>query len=122
MNKKPDQPARSPERRCVICGERGNKQDFLRICRSKDGTVLVDKTGKAGGRGAYLCGSDACVQAFLKMAGLSEDGEPAKGRPKKSGKMERALHLSSRMTDEQYREAAEASKATAKAGLSRTKE
>ncbi|MBO4366391.1 MAG: YlxR family protein [Clostridia bacterium] len=122
MNKKPDAPARNPERRCVICGERGNKQDYLRVCRSKDGTVRVDRTGKAGGRGAYLCGSDACVQAFLKMAGLSEDGQPTKGRPKKSGKMERALHLSSRMTDEQYREAAEEAKTKAKAGQTRTKE
>lgn len=43
-----------PERTCVITREKTLKRDLLRVVRNKDGEVLVDPTGKANGRGAYL--------------------------------------------------------------------
>lgn len=43
-----------PERTCVITREKTLKKDLLRVVRNKDGEVLVDITGKANGRGAYL--------------------------------------------------------------------
>ena len=43
-----------PERTCVITREKTLKKDLLRVVRNKDGEVLVDPTGKANGRGAYL--------------------------------------------------------------------
>lgn len=107
--------AHRPERRCVICGEHREKKDMLRIARDKDGLVRIDETGKLGGRGAYLCGSGECVNAFLKMAGLPSDGRSGSPRAKKSGKMERALRLSGRMDDELYLSASERAKAKAKA-------
>ena len=43
-----------PMRTCVVTKEKCEKRDLLRIVRTKDGEVLVDPTGKANGRGAYL--------------------------------------------------------------------
>ena len=41
-------------RSCVVTKEQLEKKDLLRIVRSNDGIVSVDKTGKANGRGAYI--------------------------------------------------------------------
>ena len=41
-------------RTCVVTKEQLEKKDLLRIVRSNDGIVSVDKTGKANGRGAYI--------------------------------------------------------------------
>ena len=43
-----------PERTCVVTKEKTLKRDLLRVVRNKDGEVIVDLTGKANGRGAYL--------------------------------------------------------------------
>lgn len=43
-----------PMRSCVVTGEKLEKKDLLRVVRDKDGHVMVDVTGKANGRGAYL--------------------------------------------------------------------
>jgi len=43
-----------PERTCVITKEKTLKKDLFRVVRNKEGEVLVDITGKANGRGAYL--------------------------------------------------------------------
>lgn len=43
-----------PMRTCVITKEKLEKRDLLRIVRTPDGEVVVDPTGKANGRGAYL--------------------------------------------------------------------
>ena len=45
-----------PERSCVACGDKKPKAELLRIVRSPDGVVSVDRNGKAPGRGAYICG------------------------------------------------------------------
>ena len=41
-------------RSCVVTGEKLEKRDLIRIVRNKDGEVMIDNTGKANGRGAYL--------------------------------------------------------------------
>lgn len=43
-----------PERTCLVTKEKTPKKDLLRVVRNKEGNVLVDPTGKANGRGAYL--------------------------------------------------------------------
>ena len=43
-----------PERTCVVTKEKTNKRDLLRVVRDKEGNVMIDVTGKANGRGAYL--------------------------------------------------------------------
>lgn len=43
-----------PMRTCIVTKEKCEKKDLLRIVRTPDGNVIVDPTGKANGRGAYL--------------------------------------------------------------------
>ncbi len=43
-----------PMRTCVVTREKCEKRDLLRIVRTPEGTVEVDPTGKANGRGVYL--------------------------------------------------------------------
>lgn len=47
-----------PERTCVACGSKKPKRELVRIASSPEGQVSVDVTGKAPGRGAYVCGAD----------------------------------------------------------------
>lgn len=43
-----------PMRTCIVTKEKCEKKDLLRIVRTPEGVVIVDPTGKANGRGAYL--------------------------------------------------------------------
>ena len=43
-----------PMRSCVVTKEKLPKNELLRIVRDPSGVVLVDTTGKANGRGAYI--------------------------------------------------------------------
>lgn len=43
-----------PMRTCVITGEKLPKKELIRIVRMPEGNVIVDYTGKANGRGAYI--------------------------------------------------------------------
>ena len=43
-----------PMRSCVVTHEKLPKQELVRVVRTPDGNVIVDVTGKANGRGAYL--------------------------------------------------------------------
>ncbi len=45
---------KAPMRTCVVTKEKCEKKDLLRIVRTPEGKVIVDLTGKANGRGAYL--------------------------------------------------------------------
>lgn len=43
-----------PLRTCVITKEQLPKKELLRIVRTPEHDVIVDETGKANGRGAYI--------------------------------------------------------------------
>jgi predicted RNA-binding protein YlxR (DUF448 family) len=47
------------------------KKELIRIVRSPEGGVQVDPTGKAKGRGAYLCTDSACWEQALKRRALA---------------------------------------------------
>jgi len=49
-----------PQRTCVSCGTKASKRELLRIVASKDGDVQLDPSGKANGRGAYVCREGNC--------------------------------------------------------------
>jgi predicted RNA-binding protein YlxR (DUF448 family) len=62
-------PRRFPQRTCVACRTERQKRDLIRIVRAPDGTVALDTTGRAAGRGAYLCADGSCwAQAIKKSA------------------------------------------------------
>lgn len=43
-----------PMRTCVITREKCEKKDLIRVVRTPEQEVKVDKTGKMNGKGAYL--------------------------------------------------------------------
>lgn len=43
-----------PMRSCVVSHEKCEKKDLLRIVRTPLKEVIIDESGKANGRGAYL--------------------------------------------------------------------
>ena len=49
---------RVPIRTCVVCGNRKDKRQLLRIVASPDGNTSLDRTGRMNGRGTYLCLDD----------------------------------------------------------------
>ncbi len=60
---------RFPVRTCVACKTERQKREFVRIVRMPDGTVGMDMTGRANGRGAYICADGSCwVVAIKKKA------------------------------------------------------
>lgn len=43
-----------PLRMCVVTRERFLKRELLRVVRTPEGNVVIDETGRANGKGAYL--------------------------------------------------------------------
>jgi predicted RNA-binding protein YlxR (DUF448 family) len=68
-----------PQRMCVSCREMKNKRDLARVVRTPEGEIIVDKTGKKSGRGAYVCLSAPCVEKARKEKRLEKALEKAIG-------------------------------------------
>ena len=64
-----------PMRRCLGCLESKPKSELIRIVKSQDGEIFVDKTGKKNGRGAYFCDSPDCLQKLIKSKRLEKEFE-----------------------------------------------
>lgn len=56
-----------PTRMCFICRNTSDKNCLNRLVKTKDGEVFLDKTGKANGRGAYICNSADCLEKLKKQ-------------------------------------------------------
>ena len=63
---------KKPERTCMACNEQKEKQELLRIVKSKDGIIEVDLTGKKNGRGAYICKNEECLNKLVKTKKLEK--------------------------------------------------
>lgn len=64
-------PKKKAQRSCIACGLTDDKVGLIRFVRTKGGTVEVDPTGKAPGRGAYLCPTEACFEIAKRRRALS---------------------------------------------------
>ena len=60
-----------PQRICIACRQVKNKQALIRIVRTPEQRIVVDETGKAQGRGAYLCKQMTCWQKALNRGIIS---------------------------------------------------
>ena len=61
-----------PQRTCIGCNEKKDKKDLIRIVKNKDNEILVDKTGKLNGRGAYICNNVECLEKLKKSKRLNK--------------------------------------------------
>lgn len=57
---------KTPLRQCIACRELKDKRDMLRIVKSSEGKIFLDFSGKANGRGAYICNNPECVKKLNK--------------------------------------------------------
>ena len=64
-------PKKIPMRQCVGCGEMKEKKTLIRIIRTPEGRIILDRTGRANGRGAYICDDPACLAAARKKKSLN---------------------------------------------------
>lgn len=55
-----------PMRMCTGCGEMFDKRTLVRVVKSPEGEVRLDLTGKAAGRGAYVCKNPDCLKKARK--------------------------------------------------------
>lgn len=63
-----------PMRKCLGCGEMFPKKELVRVVKTKTGEadgqetylISLDLTGKASGRGAYVCKKVQCLEMAQK--------------------------------------------------------
>ena len=60
-------------RQCVGCGEMKEKKSLIRVIRTPEGEILLDESGKANGRGVYLCPKKSCLQKARKAKRLERN-------------------------------------------------
>ncbi len=51
-----------PMRMCIACRQMKPKKEMTRVVKTADGEIAADPTGKAAGRGAYICSDGACLK------------------------------------------------------------
>ena len=64
-----------PQRQCMGCRERMDKKALIRVVRGTDGSVSLDFSGKAAGRGAYICPKAECLKKAQKVKSLDRSLE-----------------------------------------------
>ena len=63
-------PKKVPMRMCVGCREMKEKKSLVRVVRTTEGEIRMDPTGKANGRGAYVCPDPACLEKAVRQKQL----------------------------------------------------
>lgn len=61
-------------RRCVGCMESKPKSELIRVAGC-EGQISIDVTGKAKGRGVYLCPNTECFQKAQKRKAIGRNLE-----------------------------------------------
>ena len=59
-----------PVRMCVACRKGRGKAEVIRVI-GKNGSAIIDSTGKMDGRGAYVCAMSDCIQRACQKRILS---------------------------------------------------
>ena len=60
-----------PERTCIACRNKGDKSNFIKIVRNKNGDIAIEKDKKLEGRGAYICKNVECLNKCVKTKALN---------------------------------------------------
>ena len=61
-----------PQRTCMGCNEKKDKNELIRIVKNKNNNLNIDKTGKLQGRGAYICNNVSCLEKVIKSKRLEK--------------------------------------------------
>lgn len=57
---------KQPLRQCTGCGEMKPKKELVRVVKTPEGNIMLDRSGKANGRGAYICHNIDCYKKAVK--------------------------------------------------------
>ncbi|MBR5472832.1 MAG: YlxR family protein [Clostridia bacterium] len=60
-----------PLRMCIGCREMKPKAELYRIVKTPNGEIVIDKTNKISGRGAYICKCGDCLKKAEKINALA---------------------------------------------------
>ena len=63
---------KQPQITCMGCNEKKDKKDLIRIVKSKDNEISIDRTGRKEGRGAYICDNEKCLEKLMKSKRLEK--------------------------------------------------
>ena len=66
-----EQKKKIPLRQCVGCSERKPKGELIRVVRTPEGEIVLDKTGRKNGRGVYVCSNVKCFNKARKNGRIS---------------------------------------------------
>ncbi len=66
-----------PMRKCMGCQEMKKKKELIRVVRTPEGEIVIDRTGKRSGRGAYICPQSACLEKAIRQKALERALETA---------------------------------------------
>ncbi len=66
-----EQKRKIPLRQCVGCCERKPKGELLRVVRTPEGEIVLDRTGRKNGRGVYVCADVKCLSKAQKSGKLA---------------------------------------------------
>lgn len=55
-----------PMRTCIACRQSKPKKELIRVVKNGE-EISLDKTGKANGRGAYVCDDIECIRKLNKQ-------------------------------------------------------
>lgn len=59
-----------PLRQCTGCREQKPKNELIRVIKTPENEICLDKTGRMNGRGAYICSSKECLDKAIRSKGL----------------------------------------------------
>ena len=60
-----------PLRMCIGCREMKPKAELYRMVKTPEGKIVIDKTNKLSGRGAYICKCGDCLKKAEKINALA---------------------------------------------------
>ena len=60
-----------PQRKCIVCQDRDSKKELMRIVKNKEGEIFLDPSGRANGRGEYICKDSECLKKAIKTKALN---------------------------------------------------
>jgi predicted RNA-binding protein YlxR (DUF448 family) len=63
---------KTPQRTCIGCRTVKPKRELIRIVRTPEGNISIDRSGKINGRGAYVCVKDSCVDTAIISKRMSK--------------------------------------------------
>lgn len=58
------------QRTCMGCNLKKDKKELIKLVFNKNNEIFVDETGKAQGRGAYICNDVECLEKLIKTKRL----------------------------------------------------